>query len=246
MKVKAHQNWKGLSDLTEKEAFIGNDLADEAANKGARLHPQPAEGERTCADFEWKLAKELTKAVGKILQLFPTVNAGQGRQRLKKRETEEAKKKKKNTEQADYSFSVEPDRRHTFQRRGPGSSFFCTRCFASAFSQQSAAARQQKQACTGEHPTLKRAVESGPQLGHSLLVAVQHARPTVLCRLCGAMASAHRHSGLFQPCLGRPASDRAREGLRRTQRGRHPDPRKPGELDLLCRATGTDLEPISW
>ena len=248
-KVKAHQRWDDLESDEQRKTFVGNDLADEAAKLGAALHPKPSRAEVACADADWHLHKEITRAVGKILQVFPTFRAGQGRHRLKKTAEHEAEKKHRSEEReleanfrADHSFS--PACPHSFFKSRQGDFYFCCHCFARATSQQSAAERQRSQECEGKHPTLQRATEAGPQLGHTLLVAVQDEQPTVICVRCGAMASSHRFTGLFQPCTGR-ASARGSEGIRRVQNRLHPDPRKPGRLDLVCRVVGDSLEQVA-
>ena len=158
-KIKAHQKWEDQKTLEQKATFIGNDLADEAAKRGASLRPRPSEAERTCAGAAWELHKDLVRAVGKLLQLFPTIRAGQGRNRLKKTAKHEAEQQqraeeRKNKEEARTSLSNSflPASQHSFCRSRLGTFFFCRHCFARATSQQYADERTRSQECTGIHP----------------------------------------------------------------------------------------------
>ena len=208
------------------------------AKKGASLHPQPAEGEKACAAADWEVAKQVTRMVGRVLKHFPTIAATQQGVRLARKKAERAPGRTR----APTPPPPELESRHHF--RPQGRSFFCERCFATAFSAEAAARRERTQPCAGEHPGLSRLTEGAQQLEHSLLLAVWQGKPTLICQRCGAMASSDRHTGLRMPCPGQPANGRAQDGVWRTERGLHPHQRKHGPLDALLGVSGVIVFPL--
>ena len=201
------------------------------------MHQQISEGERICARADWEEALKVTRAVGKMLQHFPTITATQAGERLKRTPGQ-----RRRTPRRPEPEPLAPELRHLFRKQGR--SFYCRRCFSTAFSPATAAARAQTQACGGDHPGLRRLVESAQELEHSLLLAVWQGKPTLICQRCGAMASSDLPSGLKMPCLGNPANGRARDGVWRAEKGLHPHQRNQGPLEALLKVDGNDLYPL--
>ena len=172
-----------------------------------------------------------------MLLHFPTISATQGGQRLAR-----TSGKRRTTTSRPEPAPLEQHLRHSFKRQGK--SFFCQRCYQTAFTAATASNREKTEACKGEHPGLKKLVQTAQDLEHSLLLVVWQGKPTLLCEKCGAMAATDLHSGLRMPCSGHPTNGRAQDGVSRAMRGRHPHQRNKGKLDALLKIAGCQMYPL--
>ena len=230
-KTKAHVTISaGMSDSARWEAQA-NSRADEEAKSAARMHPQPAAGERAEDDqMAEDCGKMLDYAVA-ALCLWPPIPQGLERHIVAPR--------------PHLRRAERQGERHQWQMvLGRWS---CKICVATAFSAARRKARS-GELCPGSSAHISK-VLANPQ-GHALACVDCDGAGLVFCTTCGCyVINKARH--LLAPCTGRPPKDSWRAaGLRRIASGRHPDmhsSKKQVKLhEVLVLSTGRISVEFAW
>ena len=227
-KATAHLKEKvGLENLVGEEFWQakGNDLADEAAKRGRRMHPRASPLNKLLADALWQDALATFQLAAQLVSHWPR-HPRLGRKHPRQGEVRSAAAK------ATAPPPLQPgELQHGVVRKGPAY-WACRWCSRAARSGRTAAALAQAR-CSGLPGFLVDLV--GDKGGHQLHVG--HSKETglfLICTACGAYATS-QPVFLRQTCLGPSMAAGRRAAVRLYDEGWFPDYKKRHKISDKMR-----------